>query len=477
MPRFLPTLRAAWPLAMALAAACLATRPAAAVPPFTLDLVDSNPAGSVGEYSSMRVDHLGHPHVAYYDDVNGNLKYAFHNGTSWVVQTADPTTDDVGEFCSLALDSLDRPHIAYHDATHGRLMYTTKVGATWTREVADTATFDCGWYTSIAIDRSGQPWIASYDRGIGNPRVSQRVNGVGWVGTYLDSTFNLSGFYAQIVIDAGNTPHVCWYDLTDHKLVYATRRLNADHNQVVWVQETADSSAHDVGLFCSLRVDSFHRVHIAYMDLTTADLVWALRDPTSGRWTHQAVDNSPDDVGYDCSLALDPIGYPNISYHDGTTGTLRLARQDVTGWHLQTVDDSPGFVGLYSSLGTDAQGNFRISYWDGTAHTLKFAWGPTSTLLDAPPVAELVTRFTLSPNPARAGQRVRLSAPDAGAASVEILDIAGRRVAALQLGGDHAAEWDPAAATGGAVPPGVYLARALRADGTRAASTRLVVVR
>src|SRR5262249_6516237 len=181
---------------------------------------------------------------------------------------------------------------------------------------------------------------------------------------------------------------------------------------------------------------------------TTGDLVWAVRDPTSGQWTHQVVDGSPDDAGYDCSLVVDPIGYPNISYHDGTLGTLRLARQDVTGWHLQTVDDSPGFVGLYSSLGTDAQGNFRISYWDGTAHTLKFAWGPSTTLLAAPPVAAQAPRFTLFPNPAHAGQRVRFVVSDPGGASVEtieILDIAGRRLAALEPGVNGAAEWDPAA--------------------------------
>src|SRR5262249_12610226 len=129
------------PLAVTLA--CFVATQARAVAPFTLELVDSNPAGSVGESSSLKVDHLGHPHVAYYDGVNGNLKYAFHDGTNWVVTTADGSTDDVGEFCALALDSLDRPHIAYYDGTHQRLMYTRKLGATGAREVVDTAGFDC----------------------------------------------------------------------------------------------------------------------------------------------------------------------------------------------------------------------------------------------------------------------------------------------------------------------------------------------
>jgi hypothetical protein len=454
----------------------LAATPALAVAPYTLETVDSNPSGSVGESSSMKVDHLGHPHVAYYDAVNGNLKYASHDGTNWVVETADGTADDVGEFCALALDSLDRPHIAYYDDTHQRLMYTAKLGASWSREIADTASFDCGWYPSIAVDRTGQPWIASYDRGAGNPRVSRRNAGGGWTGQYLDTTFALSGFYASIALDPGGTPHVGYYDLSGKKLIYATRRPNANHTDFVWVQETADSSADDVGIFSSLAVDRFGRVEMAYMDLTTADLKWAIRDATSGHWARAIVHGGIEEVGYNCSIALDPIGYPIVSYHNGTAGTLMLARRDVGGWHRQTVDDSPGIVGLYSSVGTDAQGNFRISYWDGTAHTLKFAWGPTVTLTGAPPLAVAVPRLVMAPNPARAGARVRFLAGDPDVASVEVLDIAGRRVTQLALGADHAAEWDQRG-EGGALPPGVYLARALRSDGSHVAMTRLVLIR
>jgi len=421
------------------------------------------------------VDHLGHPHVAYYDAVNGNLKYAFHDGTSWIVQTADGTTDDVGEFCALALDSLDRPHIAYYDNTHQHLLYTTQVGETWTREVADSASFDCGWYPSIAVDRDGQPWIASYDRGAGNPRLSRRIAGTGWVGQYLDTTFALSGFYSSIALDAGGTPHIAYYDLSGRKLIYATRRLNASHTDFEWVQETADSSADDLGIFSSLGVDRFGRVHVAYMDLTTADLMWSIRDPLTGHWAHVDVHPGTDDVGYNCSLAIDPIGYPIISYHNGTAGTLMLARRDITGWHRQTVDDSPGIVGLYSSVGTDAQGNYRISYWDGSAHTLKFAWGPSTTLTGVPPVAVAAPRLVMAPNPARAGTRVRFLAGDPEAASVEVMDIAGRRIAELTLDAGHAAAWDQAAS--GAPSPGVYLARLNRRDGSHAAIARLILVK
>jgi len=205
-------------------------------------------------------------------------------------------------------------------------------------------------------------------------------------------------------------------------------------------------------------------------------LKWAIRDATSGHWARTVVHGGIEEVGYNCSIAIDPIGYPIVSYHNGTAGSLMLARRDVTGWHRQTVDDSPGIVGLYSSVGTDAQGNFRMSYWDGTAHTLKFAWGPTVTLTGAPPLAVAVPRLVMAPNPARAGARVRFLAGDPDVASIEVLDIAGRRVTQLAPGADHAAEWDQRG-EGGALPPGVYLARALRGDGSHVAMTRFVLIR
>mgnify|MGYP003336835270 FL=1 len=121
---------------------CLLPMRALAVAPFVLETVDGGAGQAVGEYSSMKLDRKGHPHIAYYDAGNSQLKYAHHDGTRWLVETADAsTTADVGQFASLALDTLNRPHIAYYDQTHGKLMYTTRVGTTWIREIADANSF------------------------------------------------------------------------------------------------------------------------------------------------------------------------------------------------------------------------------------------------------------------------------------------------------------------------------------------------
>ncbi|HEX7877952.1 MAG TPA: hypothetical protein VF720_01005, partial [Candidatus Eisenbacteria bacterium] len=127
--------RLLFPASSLLLGVALAT-PAGALPPFLVESADPS-SGFVGQYSSIVLDALGEPHVSYYDESNGNLKYAWKSGATWSSETADPSADIVGLFTSIALDAQGVPHVSYYDATNGDLWYANRSGGTWTQEVVD----------------------------------------------------------------------------------------------------------------------------------------------------------------------------------------------------------------------------------------------------------------------------------------------------------------------------------------------------
>jgi hypothetical protein len=89
----------------------------------------------------------------------------------------------------------------------------------------------------------------------------------------------------------------------------------------------------------------------------------------------------------------------------------------------------------------------------------------------------------LGPSPFAAGAgaplTVRFALPAAERVRVEVLDVAGRRIATLLDGalaaGEHDARWDGSAAGGTRALPGVYLVRVATPAGTR--TGRVIVVR
>jgi len=98
--------------------------------------------GDLGRYLSVAVDTTNTVVFSSYTSGFGDLVVG-RLGSDGVLSCkyvdgvpeggSDPAGDDVGLYSSLALDLLDRPHVAYFDRTNGRLKYAFRGGEGWRR--------------------------------------------------------------------------------------------------------------------------------------------------------------------------------------------------------------------------------------------------------------------------------------------------------------------------------------------------------
>ena len=140
-------------------------------------------AGSVGRDTSIAVDASGDPMISYRDYGNEDLKFAICDLSASVNGNCDQTIDwslvtvdaarSVSSDTSLALDAEGDPMISYYDDTNGDLRFAIcdlsasahancDQTSDWSTEAVDAAGA-VGLNTSIAVDADGDPIISYYD--------------------------------------------------------------------------------------------------------------------------------------------------------------------------------------------------------------------------------------------------------------------------------------------------------------------------
>ena len=118
--------------------------------------------GKVGVLTSLTLDASDHPHISYLDYTDGDLKYAWYDGTTWHIKTVD-SEGEVGWYSSLALDTDGNPHISYYDCTNYDLKYAWHDGVSWQMERVYVLGRVGYRGSSLALDASDHPRISYYD--------------------------------------------------------------------------------------------------------------------------------------------------------------------------------------------------------------------------------------------------------------------------------------------------------------------------
>jgi hypothetical protein len=352
-----------------------------AAPTWSIETVDS--AGGVGEYTSIALDTNNYPHVSYYGVANGDLKYAYYDGSDWQLQTVD-SAGDVGKYTSIALDSSNRPHISYYDGTNLDLKYAYWDGTQWQVETVDS-NGNVGEYSSIALDSNGRPHISYHDTTNLDLKYAY-WDGTQWQVETVDSD-GKTGEWTSIAIDTNDRLHISYYDTysgppaVGEPVIRTEDLMYAYWDGTQWQVETVDRGTDNIGEYSSIALDSNNRPHIScyddiYSNIPHYNLVYACWD--GSQWQFTTVDDDTDSfaggdiVGKYSSIALDSRGRPHISYYDGTNLDLKYAYWDGTQWEVETVD-SNGNVGAFTSIAIDTNDLVHISYSDSMSGYLKYA--------------------------------------------------------------------------------------------------------
>jgi hypothetical protein len=243
--------------------------------------------GYVGVHNSLRIDSMGRIHVAYYDQYNRDLKYAYRDSAGWHIQRVD-STGDVGSNLSMALDASNRPHISYCEgfgetAGYGycdALKYAFYNGASWDIRTVDSEGYQ-GIGTSIALDGAGQPHI-SYCAAF-ELRYAFR-DGQTWKTQTVDDIATETA----LVLDSAGRPYIIYSSTHD-----GSRRLKyARYDGSVWRKSLLEALTYwspPPYVPLSIAVDKANQLHIAYTGTAQeafARTVRYARAPTDlGVWT------------------------------------------------------------------------------------------------------------------------------------------------------------------------------------------------
>jgi hypothetical protein len=367
--------------------------PAGAVNTWTVEVVDDPPAADVGSQSSIALDAAGRPHIAYFDVINFDIKYARKtSGGAWVVEVVEAGT--ATGLPSIAVDAAGHVHIAYHRSpnadptTLGDVVYFRRacsgVVCFLSRTVIEAGIHDVAraGNVSLTLDGSGRPHIVYFDH-VGQRLRWAKLDDSGWSLTTVVAS--PQGGTAWLALDGVNLPYIAYTNSGTSQVRYA--RVGCVVIFCGWSFETIDTGSVGSLAVGGLELDGAGNPHVSYFN------GGAIKYATRGcgprcAWRRETLAQvDPAAVTSRLpALALDPNGAPHVLYLDpwSVNAELHYLSRTWLGWSDELVDS---FVSTFAtvSLAFDLQGRAHISMDDQGADALRYAKG-VPVVVEPPPI-------------------------------------------------------------------------------------------
>ncbi|MFZ6026767.1 MAG: hypothetical protein ACOYYS_03545 [Chloroflexota bacterium] len=332
-----------------------------------------------GLFTSITVDAANDPHIAYYDAINGDLKYAHKVYTGWRIDSID-TEGDVGQYTSIAIakDSNNKvfTHFSFYDVTHMDLRYARWSAETSSvaerRSIDGTSDADVGKYSSIAltVEDTPKPRISYYyDTNSTNSYLKYAIfkNGDTWELQTVTATNAKNGQFTSLALDKNNNPHISYLNETSG-MVKIGMSTGGGWNLVDVAQ------ARGTRIYSSIAVDKNTTdtdadARISFFNADTGELKFA-RQTGANAWNISTVDTSTNMGAYN-ALAMDSSGNPHITFYDDTHDRLYYVRWAGTTWSTPSAIQNGG--GPYSDIAIGAGSVPHVAYYDYARECLRYA--------------------------------------------------------------------------------------------------------
>ncbi|MFT3788735.1 MAG: alginate lyase family protein [Tepidisphaeraceae bacterium] len=302
----------------------------------TIDRVPSTGPNRARE-NDVEYDAAGNLHMIYQDADTGYLKYAMRDATT-NVWTAASVIDDSNQYLgmpSLKLDNNGRPGVAYFDGLNGDLKYATLTSLynRWEIQTVDSKK-SVGQYPSLAYSKSGNAALISYyTKATGDLKVAEQQSGTTWTITSLDTTGDV-GRFTNIILDPNrpdlNGRYVIGYeDTTSSAVKYA-------FNNGGWKFEKIDPNISILGGYVSLAMfdtgtgtvgqagANRYQPRLSWYESAPDTSLWYAARSADGSWATQRLDGQgTGKSGLYSKIQINASGKPEVYYFDYKNNKLK----------------------------------------------------------------------------------------------------------------------------------------------------------